>query len=421
MKKEEIKQITLSYSELLRILDALNIGVIYVDENGVIRYANKLAEEIRRMDRSERIGTHVVGCHPGSTHERVKKVLEEFKEGIINHRHKMIRVGKNYFDNQYISIKDENGNYKGILLTSQDVTEKVNLQKKLEEHYRNVEAEIKSKLAEIESKYQELMELQAQLIYAEKMASLGQFVSIIAHEVNNPLDGIQNCLYAIFEDPENIEQTRRYTKLALESLNKIESVIRSLLEYARPHDYCMEKLNLKESIEDTLNLIRYKAEKYEIEIENLVGSDIFIKGSRHHISQVFLNIIFNSIDAIIEKKLKGLSDYKGKIKIEATDNDKSVCVRIIDNGCGIPQENINKIFSPFFTTKKDKGTGLGLYICYNIVYIHGGNISVESKVMEGTTFSICLPKYSEFSPITDSSVYEKLIEGRKILKNLIGR
>ena len=105
-------------------------------------------------------------------------------------------------------------------------------------------------------------------------------------------------------------------------------------------------------------------------------------GDFHYLEQVFANIIFNAIDAV---------NFNGKIEIETFGDDKSVFVKIKDNGCGIPESILNKIFDPFFTTKPN-GTGLGLYLSYNVVSSHGGRIEVKSKVGEGSTFTVILPR-----------------------------
>ena len=105
-------------------------------------------------------------------------------------------------------------------------------------------------------------------------------------------------------------------------------------------------------------------------------------GDFHYLEQVFANIIFNAIDAV---------NFNGKIEIETFGDDKSVFVKIKDNGCGIPENILNKIFDPFFTTKPN-GTGLGLYLSYNVVSSNGGRIVVKSKVGEGSIFTVILPR-----------------------------
>jgi PAS domain S-box-containing protein len=375
-----------------KILDELNIGVIFVDKMGKISYANKRAMEIRKMS-PERIGTHVVECHPSGVHKRVYEVLESFLNGSMTHRHKLTKAGDKYFDNEYIALFDSNGEYLGIILTSKDVTEEVRLRAELDKHYRTIEEQIKKKEEEIEEKYREILAVREQLMHSEKMFAIGKFISVVAHEVNNPLDGIENCLRMIVQEPDNIEQTKRYAELALEAVIRIENFLRVILDYARPHNYEIELVDLSRVIKKVVDVVRYKISGKDITIGLEVEDGILVGGISHHLEQVFLNLLLNSIDAIEEKKNNlGDLNFIGEIYIRAVKKEDFVHVEVSDNGCGIREEHLSKIFSPFFTTKKEKGSGLGLYICYNIINSHGGKIKVESSPNVGTTFTVSLPQ-----------------------------
>ncbi len=375
-----------------RILDELNVGVIFVDKTGKISYVNKQAMKIRKIT-PERIGTHVVECHPSGVHGKVYEVLESFLNGSMTHRHKLTKAGDKYFDNEYISLFDSNGEYLGIILTSKDVTEEVRLRTELERHYRTIEEQIKKKEEEIEEKYREILSVREQLMHSEKMFAIGKFISVVAHEVNNPLDGVENCLRMIVQEPENIEQTKRYAELALEAVIRIENFLKVILDYARPHNYEIELVDLSNVIQKVVDVVKYKISGKNITIALDVESGIFVGGISHHLEQVFLNLLLNSIDAIEERR-NNLKDpnFIGEIHVRAVKREDSVHIEVRDNGCGIKEEHLNRIFSPFFTTKKEKGSGLGLYICYNIINSHGGKIKVESLPDVGTTFTINLPQ-----------------------------
>jgi len=387
------------------ILDNLNIGVIFVDKFGKISYANKRAMEIRKMD-PDRIGTHVVECHPSKVHEKVYEVLENFSNGKMTHRHKLTRAGDKYFDNEYIALYDLNGEFLGIILVSKDVTEEIRLRTELERYYRTIEEEVKRKEEEIEKKYREILSVREHLMHSEKMFAIGKFVSVVAHEVNNPLDGIENCLRMIVQEPENAEQTRRYAELALEAVLRIENFLRVILDYAKPHSYEVELVDLSHVICKVVDVVRYKVSNKNIIIAVDVENGVLVGGISHHLEQVFLNLLLNSIDAIEEKRdnLKDLN-FRGEIYIRAMKQDDHVLIEVRDNGCGIKEEHLDKIFNPFFTTKKEKGSGLGLYICYNIINSHGGKIKVESSPNVGTTFIIILPQ-NLFSVRNKNKLYE---------------
>jgi two-component system NtrC family sensor kinase len=281
----------------------------------------------------------------------------------------------------------------GIILTSKDVTEEVRLRAELDKHYRTIEEQIKKKEEEIEEKYREILAVREHLMHSEKMFAIGKFISVVAHEVNNPLDGIENCLRMIVQEPDNIEQTKRYAELALEAVIRIENFLRVILDYARPHNYEIELVDLSRVIKKVVDVVRYKISGKDITIGLEVEDGILVGGISHHLEQVFLNLLLNSIDAIEEKK-NNLGDlsFIGEIYIRAVKKEDFVHVEVSDNGCGIREEHLSKIFSPFFTTKKEKGSGLGLYICYNIINSHGGKIKVESSPNVGTTFTISLPQ-----------------------------
>jgi len=387
----------ISKKQLMQIIDTLDVGVIYTDIDGNMLYINDLAEEIRDIDRNEKIGTNVLDCHAEKGKPHVKKLLDSFKDGSVDHRHRLVRVKKTFFDNKYLVVREPGEEPSGIVLMSQDVTEKIQLKKKLDEHYRILEDEIEKKSREIEERYEELMKMQQRLMHSEKMSSVGQFVSIIAHEVNNPLDGIKNCLEAIQNEPENHEQSQRYIPLALDALNKIEEVTRLILNYARPDNYYMDEISINDVVRESIRFIDYKLKRNVINIEADIETEISVNGSKQHLVQVFVNMMMNSIDAIGEKRVagNGKSDpASDMIRISLKDCGENACVTITDTGCGIETEDIQQMFKPFYTTKMEKGTGLGLYICYNIVYIHNGKITVDNTSGKGASFTIQIPKYS---------------------------
>lgn len=370
---------------LAEILDSLNIGVVYVDKGGSFSFINKAGEEIRNIKSEDRIGSSVLDCHSQQMQKRVMKDFESFSKGDYSSRHKMLHLKEKYFDNTYNVVKDKEGNFKGVVLVSQDVTEKEKLSEELKKTNEQLEQIVSERTAEIEKAYNELKIAQLQLMQTEKMAAIGQFVSGVAHEINSPLDGIQNCIRMVLSDIEDKSQIQNYLSLALEGLFKIEILVRQLLDYARPHSFEKEELEVKEILEASLQLSIYKLKENNITLENNFGSGIKnILGDRHYLSQVFVNLFLNACDAM---------PNGGKLIITTENIENNyVMVKVKDTGIGIPKENLNKIFDPFFTTKqKDKGTGLGLYLSYNVLHEHGAKVFVKSKINKGTEFTISFP------------------------------
>ena len=239
----------------------------------------------------------------------------------------------------------------------------------------------------LNSAYNDLQKTQDKLLQSEKLATIGTISSGIAHEINNPIAGVKNCLRRIEKDPKNIDQNKKYIRLMNDAVERIEKVISSLLNFSRKENLKMEDINLSDVIERSLLLLAYRFEKSRITItKNVELQEPMIKASPNHIEQVILNLLINAIDAIEEKGAE-----QRNIKIKISEKEKFVKTEITDNGIGISEDKLSNIFDPFYTTKPTgKGTGLGLAVISNIINSHNGKIEVKSKVGEGTTFSIYL-------------------------------
>jgi PAS domain S-box-containing protein len=373
-----------SEEALIRILDSLNVGVVFIDQENRIAFVNKEAERIRRIQAEERVGKSILDCHQGAMHERVKEVIEGFKKGIHAQRHRTVKTFGRSFDNTYNVVTDDQGNYAGIALVSQDITEKLSLEEELKRTNEALEQKVKERTAEIEAAYRELQRAHQQLMHAEKMASIGQFVSGLAHEINNPLDGIQNCIRMVLMDCTDTEQTDRYLALALDGLFKIELIVRRLLDYARPHTLEKMPVDLNALLNQALTLTQFKLRNKNIVVHADFDQHLPpITGDPHFLQQVFVNIILNAFDAM---------KAGDTLTVTTRANGDGVSVEIADTGCGIPPSMLHRIFDPFFTTKMENaGTGLGLYLSYNVIHNHGGSISVDSIEGKGTTFAVWLP------------------------------
>lgn len=231
--------------------------------------------------------------------------------------------------------------------------------------------------------HSDLKRTQKSLVQAEKLASIGTFTSGLAHEISNPLAGLKNCLIRIDKDPKK-EKIKRYFKLMMNAIQKIERVVSGLLDFSRRDAFQFRPIQLNRTIESALSLLEYKLETNQIRvIKNLDRNLKDFAGDDQQIEQVIVNLVLNSIDAMPQG---------GELLISTALSNSTGYIEIEDTGEGIAADNIDKIFDPFFTTKDPgRGTGLGLSVSYNIVKEHGGNISVESKERQGTRFVISLP------------------------------
>jgi two-component system, NtrC family, sensor kinase len=244
----------------------------------------------------------------------------------------------------------------------------------------------------LQKTYSELKNAQERLMQSEKTAAIGRLSAGIAHEINNPIAGIQNCLKRISKNPENIKQNISYIELMDDAIKKIKIVVQELLNFSRKHDLSFTDVNIKELIENVLMLTAYQLEKSRISIIKHYAKNIpVIQGSPNHLEQVLLNLLINSIDAIDELKNEK-ENINGKISITIGTINNFVQVEIEDNGIGLKEGNLMQIFDPFFTLKKIKqGTGLGLAVSRNIVKEHQGQLEAQKNINGGMTFIIKIP------------------------------
>lgn len=240
----------------------------------------------------------------------------------------------------------------------------------------------------LESTIDKLKKTQSQLVQSEKMASVGILTSGIAHEINNPLNFIQGGKLAIENYiEENLIDVSDDFKPLLDiietGINRASDIISSLNRFNRKSDTLNEKCEIHIIIDNCLIMLRNKL-KHKVEIINhYTNSNFVILGNEGKLHQVFLNILSNAEQSI---------EKEGTIEITTAIENEKLEITFSDNGCGISEENLNKIIDPFFTTKDPgKGTGLGLSIAYQIIQNHKGNIKINSKLEKGTTVIVTLP------------------------------
>ncbi|MEH7384972.1 ATP-binding protein [Bacillus sp. JJ1521] len=227
------------------------------------------------------------------------------------------------------------------------------------------------------------IQLQRELRRSEKMNVISQLAASVAHEVRNPLTTVNGFLQLIIRDENITEKQRNYIDITLSELNRAQSIINDYLSLAKPNNSSTQLINISEELAKTVELMTSYTNIQNIEVKISIEKLLFINGSKDEIKQVLINIIKNAIEAI---------GNDGLLKIEAFSNDKDIVVKITDNGLGMTKEQLAKIGTPFYSTK-DKGTGVGLTICFQIIEQLKGSIEVESAVGIGTSFIIKLPTY----------------------------
>jgi two-component system NtrC family sensor kinase len=292
---------------------------------------------------------------------------------------------------------------------------------------RAMEQRVAASTASLADAYRQLKASQAQLVQSEKMASLGQMVAGVAHEINTPLGYVRNNVeitQSVFEqlrevlsdhelllnmmaseepdeeaihaqllkassatadlrESKTLEDTEALLKDTLFGTDQIKELVVNLRNFSRLDQARLAEVNLNDSLEQTLVIAR-NVLKGRVEIIRRLENIPPVSCSPSQINQVFLNLISNAAQAI--------EHDEGRLLLKTESDGEHVHVSIQDNGKGIAQENLQKIFDPFFTTKPiGQGTGLGLSICYQIVQAHGGNIRVASIPGKGSRFVVSLP------------------------------
>jgi PAS domain S-box-containing protein len=289
------------------------------------------------------------------------------------------------------SLRDDSGDVSGIVLVARDLRPT----KKLIAEAAMAEAE-RRKRKELQQAYNELKQLQEQLIQSEKMASLGQIAAGVAHEINNPISGIMVYLHSLAKDLENDQFDRKQALTFLtdskHELTRCSKIIKSLLDFSRQSHPMLAPVDLGSILDETFSILGHKAKLQDIEVVQHIDSGLpQIEADSDQLKQVFLNLILNAIQAMPHGGRLAIRATQVNDKEGLTKNTKIVRIDVEDIGCGIARENIDKLFTPFFTTKeKGEGLGLGLAVAYGIIKRHGGDIRVKSSKGKGTTFSIFL-------------------------------
>jgi two-component system, NtrC family, sensor kinase len=226
--------------------------------------------------------------------------------------------------------------------------------------------------------------IRQQVTRAEKLASIGRLAAGVAHEINNPLTGVLTFSHLMRDKPNMDAQDKEDLDLIIRETTRAADIVRGLLDFARERPILMERLDLNEVVRRTVRLIANQKKFERIAIEELVQEDLpEVRGDMNQLQQVLLNLALNACTAM---------PNGGTLTIRTAAVDDKVMLKVGDTGCGIKPEYLDRIFEPFFTTQDiGKGTGLGLSVTHGIVEQHGGELEVQSREGEGSTFTIYLP------------------------------
>ena len=401
-RKQAEEELLNSKAQLGAVLDTVGEGIITIDSSSIIVMVNREVQNIWGHKQEELIGKKLHILMPEKY--RLKRYLKTGVAHVLGKRLELEGLKKDgtTFPLEFHIAETKIGKHLLFTAAVRDITKR----KQAEEAIRKANEELERK---VENRTRELREKQAQLVQSEKMASLGQLVAGVAHEINTPLGALTSNLdiftrsvekvNSIFPGPkmppevekstevarllQNIEQLNAVNKTATE---RIVAIVKSLRNFARLDRAELDMVDIHEGLETTLTLVHHEL-KNRIEVHKDYGNIPPIKCYPSQINQVFMNLLVNASHAI-----KG----QGKIFIKTRVRDGTVTIEFQDTGIGIPDEDLSRIFDPGFTTKGfGVGTGLGLSIVYQIIEKHKGKIEVESEFGKGTTFRVILSRLSQ--------------------------
>ncbi len=356
------------------VINQLNFGIMVIDKQLQIKYINKSAANLLHIDLMSSQNNKldkIIGKN------NTRKILENRRKSEGTYERPEIEVAAANGENILIGFtttefKTEDLESESFILSLKDIT------------------------------YSK--ELQEEMSRMDRLASLGVMASGIAHEIRNPLAGIKAIAQTFEEELTETDPKNEYVRRIIKQVNRLDDMLKTLFSYAKPQKPNRQFYHIEEILQEVLSLLKQKLYKHNIKLSQSYASNLpplYIDNGQ--IQQVLFNLILNSLEAI---------DKEGEIEISiepvSTDSEKFsrkpfykkitdnpyIQINITDTGCGIPQENMQQIFNPFFTTK-NFGTGLGLSIVYQIVQENNGIIYFESEEEKGTACYLFLPTFQE--------------------------
>jgi two-component system sensor histidine kinase PilS (NtrC family) len=355
-KESEFYQLDLLHRS---IIESVNAGIITINLQGNIKSFNRAAEEITGLSFSKVENKKIDTVFPGFS-EILDKIKSNKREEVVINRDEIVVPGK---QNKNIvlgfsisSLIDSKDKKIGDIMIFQDLTASKEMEKEIQR--------------------------------SKSFALIGEMAAGLAHELRNPLVSLCGSIQMLQKDLELDETNERLMQIVLRGRDQLENLVKNFLLLARPNLDGRQEINIKDVIDDVLESLRHGPDWHEnIEVVMALCDQTSIYGNVTEIRQALWNLVLNAVQSMSDS---------GRLKIETKplilDNGKGYLeIRISDTGCGIGEDDYNKVFEPFYTTK-ERGTGLGLAIVNRIVESHGGRIKVESELKKGTSCILLLPR-----------------------------
>ena len=352
-----LREALVASQRLAAIVESSDDAIISKDLNGIVTSWNLAATHLFGYRPEEIIGRSILTIIPPELQSEELFILESIRTGRKIDHYETERVRK---DGSRVKValtispvRDPEGRMIGAYKIVRDVTERVRLQEAI--------------------------------VQSEKLAATGRMAAAIAHEINNPLGAVTNLAYLLTTDPTLSAAGKEYAELLLSEIDRVSHVAKQSLAFFRDNNKLGE-LDICELLGGVIEINRRLLQQRKIEIAWDIPGSCTVYGSAQELRQVFANLISNAMDAVGERARIRIRVRSGKSGIRR--------ILIADNGCGIPDNVIARLFQPFVTSKGSSGNGLGLWVSQGIVRKHGGEIRVRTSTAEGrsgTVFCVSLP------------------------------
>ncbi|MGH7376625.1 MAG: two-component system sensor histidine kinase NtrB, partial [Candidatus Methylomirabilales bacterium] len=357
------RDLTEQRERIKEIVETMQDGVIVLDRERKVTHWNRALEERYAVKREEVLGRDLLDVFPALREEGFPAFLEQVYAGqtgavtLERFAHRTLHRGDVILNVKGTAMRDLRGEVQGALVTVEDITERVGLEKAVQQ--------------------------------AEKMAAIGTLSAGLAHEINNPIGVIASrveCMLWEADEQDLSETVRGDLQVIAKHADRVARITQGLLSFSRQQAWRLSPVDVNTVVEEALVLVEKQLAREQVTLERDVAPGLpAVLGSANHLEQVILNLLTNAREAMPEG---------GRLRVATRRNGGSIEVEVTDTGKGIPAEHLSKVFDPFFTTK-EKGTGLGLAVSYGIVRDHQGTLTVRSREGAGTTFLITLPVAGE--------------------------
>ncbi|MGF3522542.1 MAG: ATP-binding protein, partial [Candidatus Bathyarchaeia archaeon] len=374
-QKQMEKALQLERDKLEAVTDNIGVGVGIISRDYRILWVNSYLRRVKPDCEGKTCYSTFNNLDTVCPDCSVKKVFENNAE-FDSHDYAFTDVQGNSRWAQLIAtpIRDKDGTVIAALEATVDVTEKKLLENKLREYSEKLEQLVEKRTAQ-------LKQAEEALLKAERFAAIGKTAAMVGHDLRNPLTAIKNAAYYLRAKKDAIspEQFEQMLTLIDKAIARSDKIINDLLEYSRETKLQLSVCTASYILKEALSQLQMPP---NVRLQDLTSNDHSFAVDKERLTRVFINLITNAIEAM---------PHGGTLQVKSTQTDKHVEIAFADTGVGISEEKLTNLFAPLVTYKA-QGMGFGLAICKRIIEAHNGKITVKTKVNEGSTFTITLPK-----------------------------